>query len=298
MSNTLPTLSSNVQPSITVGIPFYQSSNIAHFRAAIDSILWQSLPAKEIHLIQDGSVSKTLEEIVKEYTANYSHIKHLLISQNMGLAHALNISILNSSSKYYARMDSDDIAHPERLSKQIDFLESNLHIDILGTWAFVFEDEFPSENCSIRIMPVLNNEIHELFHYQNPLIHPSVMFRRSVFAKIGLYNVEFRLEEDLELWARALKMRVGISNLSEPLLYYRNIGVLARRSAGLGQQIKARYRYNTLSPKLNILKVMSLLFRILPYKMQVWGYKKFKKESNFHKDAHDFLVKSKSNIYN
>lgn len=289
---------SNGQPNITVGIPFYKSSNIAHLRAAIDSILWQSLPANEIHLIQDGSVSKTLEELIKEYTATHPHIKHLLISQNMGLAHALNISILNSSSKYYARMDSDDIAHPDRLSKQIDFLESNLDIDILGTWAFVFEDELPSENCSIRMMPVLNREIHELFHYQNPLIHPSVMFRRSVFAKIGLYNVEFRLEEDLELWARALKLRVGISNLSEPLLYYRNTGVIARRSAALGQQIKARYRYNTLSPKLNILKVMSLVFRVLPHKIQVWGYKKLKKQSSPQKYDHDLLFKSKKNIDN
>jgi glycosyltransferase involved in cell wall biosynthesis len=277
-----------IKPDITVGIPFYKGSDVAHLRAAIDSILWQSLPAKEIHLIQDGSVSKTLEELIKEYTATYPHIKHLLISQNMGLAHALNISILNSSSKYYARMDSDDIAHPDRFSKQIDFLESNLDIDILGTWAFVFEDELPSENCPIRIMPVRNQEIHELFHYQNPLIHPSVMFRHSVFAKIGLYNVEFRLEEDLELWARALKLRVGISNLSEPLLYYRNTGVIARRSAALRQQIKARYRYNTLSPKLNILKVMSLVFRVLPYKMQVWGYKKLKKQSSPQKHAREF----------
>ncbi len=119
------------------------------------------------------------------------------------------------------------------------------------------------------------------------------MFRRSVFAKIGLYNVEFRLEEDLELWARALKLRVGISNLSEPLLYYRNTGVLARRSAALGQQIKARYQYNTLSVKLNILKVMSLVFRILPYNMQVWGYKKFKKQSSQKKHNYDLLFKCK-----
>jgi glycosyltransferase involved in cell wall biosynthesis len=279
MSKTLPTVYSNVQPNITVGIPFYKGSNVAHLRSAIDSILGQNLTVKEIHLIQDGSVSKTLEELIKEYTGTYPHVQHLLISQNMGLAHALNISILNSSSKYYARMDSDDIAHPERFRKQIEFLENNLDIDILGTWAFVFEDEIPSENCSIRIMPVRNQEIHNLFHYQNPLIHPSVMFRRSVFAKTGLYNIEFRSECDLELWARALKLRIGISNLSEPLLYYRNTGVIGRRSAALGQQIKARYQYNTLSIKLNILKVMSLVFRILPYKIQVWGYKNFKKQS-------------------
>ncbi|MCC5656501.1 glycosyltransferase [Nostoc sp. XA010] len=283
----------NVNADVTVGIPFYKGSNIAHLRIAIDSILSQTLIPKEIHLIQDGAVPKKLEETVNAYTANYPQVKHLLISQNMGLAHALNISILNSSSKYYARMDSDDITDPDRLSKQIDFLESNLDIDILGTWAFVFEDEFPSENCSIRIMPVRNKEIHELFHYQNPLIHPSVMFRRSVFAKTGLYNIEFRSECDLELWARALKLGVGISNLSEPLLYYRNTGVIARRSAALGQQIKARYRYNTLSPKLNILKVMSLVFRVLPHKMQVWGYKKLKKQSSPQKHDHELLVESK-----
>jgi glycosyltransferase involved in cell wall biosynthesis len=284
---------SQIKPDITVGIPFYKGSNVAHLRAAIESILWQNLRVKEIHLIQDGSVSKTLQELIKEYTTTYPHIKNLLISQNMGLAHALNVSILNSSSKYYARMDSDDISHPERLSKQIDFLENNLDIDILGTYAFVFEDEIPNENCSIRIMPLRDKEIHDLFHYQNPLIHPSVMFRRSVFAKTGLYNIEFRSECDLELWARALKMKVGISNLSEPLLYYRNTGVIARRSAALGQQIKARYRYNTLSIKLNILKIMSLVFRILPHNIQVWGYKNLKKESIAQKHNHDFLLKCK-----
>ena len=265
---------------VTVGIPFYKGSNVKHFCIAVDSILSQTLVPKEIHLIQDGAAPKNLEEIVDKYTATNPHVKHLLISENMGLAHAVNISILNSRSKYYARMDSDDIAHPERLSKQVNFLEKNADIDILGTWAFVFEDEFPSQNCSLRMTPVGSKEIDNLFHYQNPLIHPSVMFRRSVFAKTGLYDIEFYSECDLELWARALKVKVGISNLSDPLLYYRNTGVIARRSAALGQQIKARYRYNTLSPKLNLLKLMSLLFRLLPHSLQIWGYKRFKQEIN------------------
>jgi glycosyltransferase involved in cell wall biosynthesis len=274
----------NTCADVTVGIPFYEGSNLAHFCIAIDSILSQDLPAKEIHLIQDGAVPKDLEEVVCKYTANYCYIKHLLIPQNMGLAHALNVSILNSSSKYYARMDSDDIADPKRLSKQVDFLEKNPNIDILGTWALVFEGELLMENTLIRIMPVETKQIRELFHYQNPLIHPSVIFRRNVFAKIGFYNIDFRSECDLELWARALKLQVGISNIPEPLLYYRNTGVIARRAAALGQQIKARYRYNTLSLKLNILKIMSLLFRLLPCQIQIWGYKKFKNEYFFKKD--------------
>ena len=285
----------NRNADVTVGIPFYKDSNIAHLRIAIDSIVSQTIIPKEIHLIQDGSIPKKLEEIVNTYIASYPQIKHLLIPKNMGLAHALNISILNSSSQYYARMDADDIAHPERLSKQVNFLEENSDIDILGSWAFVFEGELPNKNCSIRIMPIERNEIHKLFHYQNPLIHPSVIFRRNIFAKIGLYNIEFRTECDLELWARALKLGVGISNLSEPLLYYRNTGVIVRRAAALGQQVKARYRYNTLSPKLNILKILSLLFRLFPHNFQMWGYKKFKKEHSLQTNYISNLNNWKSN---
>lgn len=268
----------NMNADVTVGIPFYKKSNIAHLCMAINSILSQTLIPNEIHLIQDGPVPKNLEETINTYIANYPQIKHLLIPTNMGLAHAINVSILSCSSQYYARMDADDIAHPERLSKQVNFLENNLDIDIIGSWAYVFEGELPNQNCPIRIMPIVNKEIHNLFHYQNPLIHPSVIFRRNIFAKIGLYDIEFHTECDLELWARALKSRVGISNLSEPLLYYRNTGAILRRAAALGQQMKARYRYNTLSPKLNILKILSLLFRILPYKVQIWGYEQFKNE--------------------
>jgi glycosyltransferase involved in cell wall biosynthesis len=282
---------------VTVGIPFYKESKLAHFQAAIDSILCQDLLPTEIHLIQDGPVQNTLQEVVNQYTANYPFVKHLLITQNMGLAYALNTSILNCSTNYYARMDSDDIAHPERLSKQVHFLEENSYIDILGTWAFVFEGELPSQNCPIRVMPARYQKIQELFHYQNPLIHPSVMFRRSVFAQLGLYNRAFRSECDLELWARALKLQIGISNITEPLLYYRNTGVIARRAAALGQQIIARYRYNTLSPKLNLLKVTSLLFRLLPEDIQKWGYKRFKQEINLPKNHPDILEKRKSNIY-
>lgn len=266
---------------VTVGIPFYRFSDKKYLCSAIESILIQTLVPKEIHLIQDGTISQELQEVVNYYVAHYSHIKHILIPQNMGLAYAINISILNSSSDYYARMDSDDISCKERFSKQICFLEKNLDIDILGTQAFIFEDEYPSLDCLIRIMPTSPKEISDLFHYQCPLIHPSVMFRRSIFAKIGLYDLQFRDTCDLELWSRALKLKIGIANLSEPLLYYRFTGSITRRAEALKEQIKARYRFNTLSPKLNLLKIMSLIFRCLPHKIQVWGYKKFKKDVSF-----------------
>jgi glycosyltransferase involved in cell wall biosynthesis len=259
---------------VTVGIPFYAGTQAEHFRLAVGSILQQSLAPHQVHLIQDGPVSQGVEEIVRSYLANYSNVKHLLIPQNTGLSYALNLSILHTSTHYYARMDADDISHSERFRKQVDFLEKHPEIDVLGTWALEFEKTPSQENGFLREMPTTPEQIRAFFHYRNPLVHPSVMFRREVFAKIGLYDTSFRTDQDLELWSRALKKRIGITNLPEALLYLRVDGVIERRSEPIRvlRQARARYRYNTWSPKLNLLKAMTLLFRLMPYQIRAWGY--------------------------
>jgi len=85
--------------SITVGIPFFSGTISEHFQAAVDSILTQSLHPDEVHLIQDGPVSEELSKLVNSYIESFSCVKHLKVEQNSGLAHALNFSILNTTSK-------------------------------------------------------------------------------------------------------------------------------------------------------------------------------------------------------
>ena len=259
--------------TITVGIAFHSATIASQFCEAIDSILNQTLLPSELHLIQDGPVQDELIEIVNDYIKSASFIKHIPLSQNLGLSHAINISILNTTSKYYARMDSDDISMPDRLQKQVFFLEENQDIDIVGGWAKEFETSSNLEGGFIRKVPCLRTDMEKVLHYRNPLIHPTVVFRRSVFAKIGLYDVMFRMEEDLELWTRAFKAQVGITNLPEILLYYRFTNSVTRRSAAVRYQIRARYKYNTYSLKLNLLKFMSISLRFLPGRVQIWAYK-------------------------
>jgi len=268
-------LASDRSTDVTVGIPFYAGAKADHFRLAIDSILSQSLRPYEIHLIQDGPISNDLSALVTSYATSYDYVKHLLIPENSGLSYALNMSILYTSTPYYARMDADDISHPTRLEKQVTFLLENPAIDILGTWILEFKHDPTHEECFLRKLPTDPIQIRSTFHYRNPLAHPSVMFRRDVFAKIGLYNTKFTSEEDLELWARALSMGVGITNLPEALLYYRMTGVINRRSefGKVLQQVIARYKYNTWSPKLNLLKILAILFRLAPYRVREWGYR-------------------------
>jgi glycosyltransferase involved in cell wall biosynthesis len=259
---------------VTVGIPFYAGTKAEHFRLAFDSILSQSLRPYEVHLIQDGPISSELETLVTAFTS-YDCVTHLIIPQNVGLSYALNLSILHTSTPYYARMDADDVSHSTRLEKQANFLLENQAIDILGTWVLEFKHDPLYEEGFLRKLPTDLSQIRAFFHYRNPIAHPSVMFRRGVFARIGLYDLRFSGAEDLELWARALRMNIGIANLPEVLLYYRMSGVVDRHSSldRVVRQARARYRYNTWSPKLNLLKIMALLFRLAPYPVREWGYR-------------------------
>ena len=191
----------------------------------------QTLCPDEVHLIQDGLIPEELNKLVESYVKSFPHVKHLVIENNAGIAYAINYSLLNTLSTYYARMDSDDIAHPQRLEKQVTYLDEHQDIDILGTWAIEFEKDPFSEKCFIRQLPTEQSDIEAMFHYRNPFVHPAVVFRRSVFAKIGLYNIKF-VDEDLELWSRAFQKKVKTANLSEALLYYRFSGSSKRRFPG------------------------------------------------------------------
>ena len=260
---------------VTVGIPFYANTNPKYFRESIESILNQTLQPYKLHLVQDGSISNQLTKIISDYQNKYPDLIKIIVLNKKGLPHALNNSISKTKTKYYARMDSDDIAFKDRLEKQIKYLEKNEDLDILGSWSVEFEESNQKEIGFINKRPNNKRKIKDYFHYMNPLIHPTVLFRVSVFKKIGFYNEQFYTDQDLELWARALKKQVNISNIQEPLLYFRIEGRQKRRSklSAVKRQISARYSYNTLSLKLNILKIASILFRLLPEKIRLWGYK-------------------------
>ncbi len=252
--------------ALTVGIPFHAGVDPAHFRQALDSVLAQSCPAAEMHVIQDGPVSAQLIDVVREFETRSGNLKWLILPRNCGLPTALNVSILACQTRYYARMDADDICHPERFSRQVSFLEDHPEIDIVGTWALEFRERCDSEDSFLKKMPLTQDEISRFFHFRDPFVHSSVVFRHSTFVTLGLYDTRFLTDQDTELWARALRHRTGMANLSEALLYFR-VGTMIEKRSGHGRilrQIRARYAFRTFSPVLNALKLGSIVFRFLP----------------------------------
>lgn len=193
---------------LTVLMPLYNPQE-EHLREAIMSILNQTFSDFEFLIINDGSTNNA-EEVVLSF--NDERIRYIK-QDNMGLASTLNKGIELASAKIIARMDQDDISHPDRFEKQFKFLEENSNVSIVGSWI----KHFPK----IEIVKV--PKFPNLIDFLNSCVmnHPTVMFRKSDFLKYDLrYNPELKTSEDYDLWARAVRV-LNFANLQEVLLDYR-----------------------------------------------------------------------------
>ena len=131
----------------------------------------------------------------------------------------LLLSKISKTSKYVAIIDADDIAYPERLKKQIDYLDKHETISFLGSDIDII-DEF-GKIIGERIYPHSVQEVSETIFMKSPLAQPAVMIRKPALDALGEYNPDFERCQDYELWCRAFDAGYGIANLPEKLIAYR-----------------------------------------------------------------------------
>ncbi len=268
----------NICHDLTVGIPFHGGTKASQLEEAIQSILNQTLVAAKCHLIQNGTVPEKILLIAKGYEVSHpSEIEHIFVAKR-GLAAALNQSIKQCTTRYYARMDSDDVALPHRFEMQIKYLEAHGDVNILGSWAKEFTSADGIEKALLKQMPTDPQEMKNWFHYRNPLIHSTVMFQTRVFDDIGYYDETYLTDQDLQLWGRAITNNETMANIPEALIYFRTDNIIGRRShiKAVWRQAKARFSVRTWSIKYNFLKIGALSFRLMPEFVQRYGYKNFR----------------------
>ena len=190
-----------------------------YLEVAIKSILSQTFIKFDFLIIDDASTDKT-SAILKKFSQQDSRIKIITNKQNQGLAYSLARGVETATTPWIARMDADDIAICDRLAKQMKYLEENPTIDILGSYALNINSR--GEILGERKVPLDHKNISRLI-WTNPLIHPTVLFRRSAILKIGSYSCKTRqrIPEDYQLWFRACAAGLQFANLAEPLIYYR-----------------------------------------------------------------------------
>lgn len=202
-------------PKITVIMSVYNGEKYLH--QAISSTLDQTFKNFEFLIIDDGSTDKTAK-LMMSY--DDSRIKTILNEENIGHAKSLNKGISLAKGEYIARMDQDDVMMRKRLETQVQYLDDNQDIAVVGS-NFQTIDE--KNNISGKLdWPIgLMNNLFFINTGKPPVGHPGVLIRKESIMKVGCYGDKFLYCEDLDLWLRLYLNGYVTNNIPEYLTRYR-----------------------------------------------------------------------------
>jgi hypothetical protein len=194
---------------ITVLMPVFNAET--HLRAAIESILGQTLKDFEFLIIDDGSRDES-RRIVSSYRD--PRIRFVRNPCNLGISETLNRGLALARHELVARMDADDISHPERLAMQLRYMENHLDCSLVASAARVV-----AEDGTFLFQGKLKSEqLYYFLTFVCWIYHPTVLYRRSAVQKVGGYTRFYG--EDYTLWCR-LSRKNRIHLMPETLLDYR-----------------------------------------------------------------------------
>ena len=202
------------QPLLTVLMSVHNDRG--YLPAAVDSILGQSFGDFEFLIVDDGSTDGSGDYVAR---LRDPRVKVLRNEQNLGLTRSLNRGLDVAAGLYLARMDADDVAVPDRLARQVEFLDAHPRVGIVGSSRVLIDEA----GAVVGHAPAVERDadIRWKCLLGNPFAHPAVMLRLDVLNAHGLrYDENYRTAQDYELWSRLLAVTRG-HNLPEPLLQYR-----------------------------------------------------------------------------
>lgn len=200
-------------------MPIYNAAD--YVSSAIESILTQTYKNFELIIINDGSYDNSAE-VIRYYQKKYpKKITVITLKSNTNAAGngAFNRGLSLAKGQFVARMDADDIALPNRLKKQVNYLIKHPNTVLVGSQAVVIDKD---ENIiGKKLVPQSHTEIYKSFAVKNPIIHPSCMFNRNLFRnKRKLYDQKFGMGDDYYTFI-GLSKRGKLASLPDILIKYR-----------------------------------------------------------------------------
>ena len=213
-------------PKVTVLMPIYNTDE-DFLRETIQSVLGQSFRDFEFLIINDAS-PKPLAHVVAEF--DDPRIVYIENEKNLGIAETSNKGIKLAKGMYIARQDHDDLSLPERLKKQVAFLDEHPDYGVVGCFFSVFPKKkkikAPVEDVAIKVRTVTEGA---------GVCHPASMFRKSLLVDNGIwYQDAYRYAEDYQLWVDLLN-KTKFYNLPEYLFKYRWFGGNTSLTTGKAQ---------------------------------------------------------------
>lgn len=217
--------------SYSILMSVYKNDKPEYLKESIDSMLNQTVLTNDFVIIKDGPIGNELNDILENYKQKYNFINIVELKKNVGLGEALSIGIKECKNELIARMDADDYSFKTRIEKQLEFLEKNPDIDLIGTQALEFMDDV-NKPLQYNSFPIEHEEIIKYAHSRNPYSHPSVIFKKSKVLLAGNYQKAY-LCEDYDLWIRMIQIGCKCANLDECLFAVRVNPHFFRRRGGI-----------------------------------------------------------------
>lgn len=199
---------------ISVILPAYNCEK--YIEESVTSILNQTYDNFELIIIDDGSTDKTFN-ILKSFKD--SRVRLYKNKINRGIIYSLNKGIFKSKGQFVARADGDDICEKDRFKKQINFLNKNKKISILGTGLSMINDR--GKIKKFFFYPKSDILIKWSMLFSCPISHPSVMIRKNILKKIKNYNSDAKYAEDYDLWSKLIHKGRKFENLPIALIRLR-----------------------------------------------------------------------------
>ena len=209
----------------------YIKENPIFLKDAIKSIQNQTMKPSEIILVEDGPLTPELYQVLDQVEAESEiPVKRCPLEENQGLGLALRYGVLQCQYDIIARMDTDDIAVPDRFEQQIHLMEQE-NLDLLGGHIAEFIDN-PKEVVSYRRVPTQHADIVTYQRMRSAFNHMTVMFKKNMVLKAGNYEDGLYMEDDL-LWLNMIAAGARTGNLDQILCRVRVGAGMFERRGGL-----------------------------------------------------------------
>lgn len=204
----------NMNYSVLMSV--YKADNPTYLRESIESVMAQTIPCDDFVIVCDGPLTNELNNVLSSYPT----INIIRYEQNEGLGKALSKGIMECRHELVARMDSDDVAAPNRMELQLEAFKSNPELSMVSGTVSEFCEDI-EHITGARKLPLTDNAIRVFSRKRNPFNHPSMMFKKSAVLSSGNYDETYHLFEDYYLWVRMLMAGYKGANLEETLVYMR-----------------------------------------------------------------------------
>ncbi len=237
----------------------------------------QTNKPSQIVLVKDGPLTHELDFEIERWVDILGTVLTVIeLPKNVGLAEALNTGLLHCKYDLVVRMDTDDIAMPERLKIQLAFMDDNPEIAVSSGFIEEWNDDF-SIQLSRRILPLEHDELVRFAKMRSPISHPACIFRKSAVMDVGGYPNIY--PEDHLLWVRVIQKGYKIANVAEVILRMRTgNGFITRRGYRFLKGELCGYREMYKSSFFSFCEFIRACFlrafiRLSPNFIKIWIYK-------------------------